>query len=310
MKKRVSKSAKSAAKKKYTALHEGLPPKSVKAVPAPRMPKYGVELGRLEAVEYRKRRRASSGSKKGRVTERSYRHEFDPDAEPILWHDDRGELHIKDGKYAVTERGIVDFENKKMKHSNPFADPFAADRNQRRAYERARAEERQRRRAMGEAIGVRRVDPEEPKEKKPMAVMDVFGGPHQYHAADFLKTIGKVGGAATVYTLIGTAVVNKVDMRQENRGMALLLGGIIGGAAIASRAPVIGSGMAIGGLVSGAMVMGGLLRSRSLQGQLGGGLQGLGSQPRQQISPGMQPMGQPQQTSTPTGSSQSSQNLW
>lgn len=252
----MKKSAAAQAREKYTGLHEGLPPKKVKEISPPRTPKFGVEMGKVEAIEYRKRRKTSRGKNKGKVSERSYRHDFAPDAEPVLWHDDQGDLHFREGNYTVTEHGIVDMKSKKkIKYANP---------------------------AWGVAAG--------------------GGGPQRgaWNLYDWAKVVGIVGGVAAGATLAGSYLVDRTDMKQENKGIALLLAGTIGGIGMAPKYPIIASGVAIGGFVSGAMVLSGFLRTRSLQSQLGGGgLQGLRSQ---QLQQGTQPQSE---TSAPIGQTRS-----
>lgn len=68
------------------------------------LPKAVMIMGNLRAVEY--------DTTRSRKTE-LYRHDFTPGSRPLLCADGKtGQLFIVEGRYHVTERGIVDLDGK------------------------------------------------------------------------------------------------------------------------------------------------------------------------------------------------------
>ena len=106
-----------AAARAYTALHRGRAPEAREV--SVKLPRWLVEVGKAHAVEYFK-------EVPGGVEYR--RHEFRPDAAPLLAHDERGQLHFAGGRYRTTDRGIVDAEEgEDMNGRVPLANPDMGD---------------------------------------------------------------------------------------------------------------------------------------------------------------------------------------
>lgn len=105
-----------AAARAYTALHRGRAPEAREV--SVQSPRWLVEVGKAHAVEYFK-------EVPGGVEYR--RHEFRPDAAPLLAHDERGQLHFAGGRYRTTDRGIVDAEEGDKMNKVPLANPDVGD---------------------------------------------------------------------------------------------------------------------------------------------------------------------------------------
>jgi hypothetical protein len=68
------------------------------------MPKTVMVMGNINAIEYDTTRRNKV---------EKYRHDFNPGSRPLLCADAKtGQLFVIEGRYHVTERGIVDLDNK------------------------------------------------------------------------------------------------------------------------------------------------------------------------------------------------------
>lgn len=111
-------SAKARLAKKYTALHEGKAPASIRAVKVAAPPKELIELGRVSDVVYQK-----VTTEPGKPP--SYHHEFEMHARPLLSHDERGKLYFSEGQYTVTSEGITDMKSRK-RHGSKYT--FGASR--------------------------------------------------------------------------------------------------------------------------------------------------------------------------------------
>lgn len=85
--------------RRYTALHEGLAPSSIRSVRTPKPTRVRIDLGRATAIEY---------DKKTLKGVEGFRHDFAPGAGPMLQHDETGRLHASGGRYHVTTHGIED----------------------------------------------------------------------------------------------------------------------------------------------------------------------------------------------------------
>jgi hypothetical protein len=263
---KTRKTAASEARKKFTALHEGLPPSKVTTRKPPRTPKYGVEMGKVEAIEYRKKRPCKPGSKK--VCNRSYRHDFDKDSEPKLWHDDQGDLHVEGDKHTVTEHGIVDTHGKKKrpktsKGKMKYANPPPYDAGEIRA--------------------------------RPAAY------PDKMDLASWTNAMLVIGGTAVVAGLGAELIASRVDVPDGLKAVVLGLGGLGGAFALADKWPRVALGLGTAGGVLGVSHAAAALRSSTQRGQLSPGWDGLLRNP-QQNTLGTGAQGAPQDSLSTPGS--------
>lgn len=89
----------------YQELHEGLPASEfVREKPISR-PGPLRELGTLTAIQYQK---AVPEGPRGSGVDQPYKHPYTLHAQPTLWLDARGHLHLSSGRFVVTTHGIED----------------------------------------------------------------------------------------------------------------------------------------------------------------------------------------------------------
>jgi hypothetical protein len=201
----------------YTDLHEGMPPRYVRAVRLPPAPSRLTPIGRLSAVIYAKR-----------TTEGAplYRHPFKPHARPEVLRDEHGHPHFRGGRYTVNERGIVDM----MPNPSP----------------------RGRRRRAATRAGFAYIANPTPAKSKPKAKANKHA-----RAYEFASRLLKAGAAGALFEAVGDVLMNFTPLSQAARGSIQGTIGVLGGYALAQYADVdAGLGVALVGiadLVSGGL---------------------------------------------------------
>jgi hypothetical protein len=193
-----------AGRRFYTELHEGRAPAWEGRVADPPRHRVEYELGELHSVTYRK------ATTDGRHL---YKHDFAPHARPVLVSDERGQLHVREGRYAVTTRGITDHEPGASKMHRYSQSP--------RNNPRRDADE------------------------------EVRNNPSE-NEMKFWKDSAIVGATVGVGTFAGDLALRKTKWSAGVRGLAQALTGIAVGYALRNKYPTLGAGCVAFG-VSAAM---------------------------------------------------------
>jgi hypothetical protein len=195
------------AARRYAGLH-GEPPRRVAWRAPAREPAYLVDVGRVTAVEYERKKPG------GDVL---YRHAFRKHSRPSIAHDERGQLHWLGGRYTTTSHGIED--------RGRGAETMARSRKHHR---------RPRRNPSGKG--------------KSGAVRRMLGHGEQANVVQTLKDAGVIGLVAAVTKIGASALLRQTSWSPETRGAlaagAQLLGGI--GLAATGAAPRAAIGMLVG----------------------------------------------------------------
>ncbi len=214
---------KRALAKAYTDLHEGEPPAAIARVKVARPPKQLIELGPLSDVVYEK------ATTEGRIP---YHHDFADHARPILARDERGKLHVLQGRYTVTAEGITDMK-RRHRHGSKYT--FGGHSRSNPSHGRKHRRGKSRHALMARS------------RRNPTA-------------ESWLKDMGVALAAAGAYELTTTIIMNHAPMVRDydpaKRMMIQGAGGIALGFLARKMYPRVALGLAVGGgtsLVEGAL---------------------------------------------------------